>query len=397
MPFRIILPYIVFIVFFFKGIVVFGQLGNANGSHAAGIRKVKDIVIYEDPKFYATFPSVVQMRNGTFLLAFRRAPERRNYGEPGYNHIDPNSYLVAVRSEDGITWTAEPELIYAHPFGGSQDPCLLKLSDGTLLCTSYGWAPVREEALDSLKKPFFYAGGAVFLGGYVLRSEDDGKSWQGPIDPPHIPNEINHDVFRNPLPAYNRGALFEGKDGRVFWVVAATDSNSPWKTSNYLLMSDDKGLTWSYAATVARDDKVAFNEASIYETPKGDLVVFHRTANLDDYTCITRSSDGGRTFGKWENMGFKGHPLQALKLPDDRVLLVYGYRHKPYGIRARVLNAECTDFMTAPEIILREDGGSVDIGYPWSVQIDNKHVLVTYYLNHNNGTRFIAGTLLEID
>ncbi|MGI6519503.1 MAG: hypothetical protein ACOX2D_00010 [Fermentimonas sp.] len=32
-----------------------------------------------------------------------------------------------VRSRDGETWTTEPELIYAHPFGGSQDPCLLRL------------------------------------------------------------------------------------------------------------------------------------------------------------------------------------------------------------------------------------------------------------------------------
>lgn len=390
--------YLVFIALcFHSGLSLVGQDIGKDGCQIAGIRKVKDIIIYEDSRFHSAFPSVVRMRNGTFLLAFRRGPERRNYGERGSNHIDPNSYLVAVRSQDGVNWAQEPELIYAHPFGGSQDPCLLKLKDGTLLCTSYGWAPVRSEALDSLKKPFLFADGAIFLGGYMLRSTDDGKTWKLPLYPPHVAHEINHDVFKNPVPAYNRGALCEGKDGRIFWVVAATDTESTGKTSNHLLISDDKGLTWSYASTVAVDDKIAFNEASVYETPAGDLVVFHRTGNLDDYACITRSSDRGQTFGKWENMGFKGHPLQALKLPDNRVLLVYGYRHKPYGIRARVLNAECTDFASAPEIILREDGGNGDIGYPWSVQIDDKHVLVSYYFNYDNRTRFIAGTILEID
>ncbi|RYD88128.1 MAG: exo-alpha-sialidase, partial [Sphingobacteriales bacterium] len=75
---------------------------------------------------------------------------------------------------------------------------------------------------------------------------------------------------------------------------------------------------------------------------------------------------------------------------------VYGYRHKPFGIRARILNAECTDFKTAPEIILREDGGNGDIGYPWSVQLDKKRVLVVYYYNLDNNTRHIAGSILEL-
>ena len=42
-------------------------------------------------------------------------------------------------SDNGETWTKNPKLIYAHPFGESQDPCLLQLKDGTLLCASYGW------------------------------------------------------------------------------------------------------------------------------------------------------------------------------------------------------------------------------------------------------------------
>jgi len=95
-------------------------------------------------------------------------------------------------------------------------------------------------------------------------------------------------------------------------------------------------------------------------------------------------------------MGFQRHPLNALQLPDRRVLLTYGYRHPPYGIRARILNPECTDFESASEIILRDDGGSADLGYSWPVMIDKRHILVTYYFNRNNGTRHIAGTILEL-
>lgn len=364
---------------------------------AKGVRKIQDVMIYQDPQFHAAFPSVVRLKNGELYVAFRRAPNRKIFGEKGTSHVDANSYLVAVRSKDGKTWTKDPELIYAHPFGGSQDPCLLQLRDGSLLCASYGWAFVRPDGFPNLKKPYVENGTSVFLGGYLVKSKDDAKSWQGPLYPPRIPQEILYTAMGNPVPAYNRGALWEAKDGRILWVVANTDRETPNKTSNHLIVSEDKGLTWQYSAVVAVDDKISFNETSVYETPKGDIVAFMRTEDNDDQACIARSTDGGKTFKPWQKMGFQGHPLQALRLPDNRVLLSYGYRHKPLGIRARILNAECTDFATAPEIVLRTDGGTGDLGYPWAVQLDKKRVLVTYYFNLPGGMQHIAGSILEID
>ncbi|MFV0606770.1 MAG: sialidase family protein [Niabella sp.] len=359
-----------------------------------GVRKIKDVVIYQDTTFYSAFPSVIKNTNGELLVAFRRAPNRLIFKEYGNIHTDNNSYLVSVRSTDGENWTKNPELIYANPFGGSQDPCLLQLNDGTLLCTSFGWQQVRPSGIPKLKKPYFEAtAGYVFLGGYIVKSFDGGKSWLGPYYPPHIKPEIYYNAFGQEITAYNRGALYEAKDGRVLWIVVAHDSLN--KTSNYLLTSKDKGTTWQYTGQVAKHPKVSFNEASVYETPKGDIVGFLRTANFDDQAVIARSKDGGKTF-KWESMGFQGHPLNALGLPDNRVLLTYGYRHKPFGIRAKILNAECSDFKTAPEIVLREDGGNSDIGYTWPVQLDNNRVLIVYYFNKENGIRYIAGTILEI-
>lgn len=378
---------------------LYGQ-SSGKTDQTTSVKKLRDFIIYEDAQFYSSFPSVIKKGDGEIIVAFRRAPDRKIFQENGSSHVDPNSYLVYVRSADNaVSWSKQPELLYAHAFGGSQDPCLLQLRDGTILCTSYGWAFVREQGLENLKQPVFKnKEGSVFLGGYVLRSTDGGKSWDGPLYPPNIPAEVKYTALGDPLPAYNRGALWEGRDGRIFWVVAAgADPENLGRTSNYLLISEDKGLSWKYSSAVAVDDKVAFNETSVYETPKGDLVAFIRTAHLEDQACIARSTDGGKSFGQWESMGFQGHPLQALRLPDNRVFLVYGYRHKPYGIRARILNAECTDYRTAEEIVIRTDGANSDIGYPWAVMLDDNRVLVTYYFNVDNGTRHIAGSVLQID
>jgi hypothetical protein len=286
--------------------------------------------------------------------------------------------------------------MHAHPFGGSQDPCMVQLRDGTIICSSYAWARVDPATFAKFKQPVSRAGDFVFLGGYLLRSRDGARSWEPSIVPPPCAGEPNHDLFGKPLPAYNRGAMCEGRDGNLFWVVASNTTNSPQRTATHLLVSSDKGQTWKYSSVVAQDSKAEFNETSIYETPNGDLVAFLRTQNFDDHTCIARSTDHGKSF-VWQDAGFRGHPHYALQLPDNRVLLIYGYRHKPFGVRARVLNAECTDAGTALETILRDDGGNGDLGYPWATMIANRRALVVYYFNRENGTRGISGTFIEFD
>lgn len=362
----------------------------------SGVTKLNDLVIYRDDTFYSAFPSIVRRPDGELLVAFRRAPDPRDFGNAAPTHTDPCSQLVLVRSKDaGETWSKEPQLIFAHPRGGLQDPCLLQLDDESLLCASYGWALIPPGARQKLKNPTTH-GNFVFMGGTLYRSEDGGNQWSEIFLPP-TRGEAFLGPFNEPLPAYNRGAMCQGKDGRVFWVTAMENPGPTKGTGTHLMISNDRGRTWEYSCPVAVDEKVTFNETSLYETTTGDLVAFMRTADFDDHTTIARSRDGGKTFEKWQDAGFRGHPHHAIRLPDERVLLVYGYRHAPFSIRARVLDAECTDFATAPEIILRDDGGNGDLGYPWATMVGDDRALVTYYFNQGDGTRFIGGTMLKVD
>lgn len=359
------------------------------------LSKVKDVIVHRDDTFYAAFPSVVSRPDGELVVAFRRAPERRNFGSAPETHTDPNSQLVLVRSRDrGETWTSRPQLLFAHPRAGLQDPCMLQLNDGAILCTSYGWALIPKAAAAKLKNPARH-GDFVSIGGVMLRSRDGGKEWSE-IALPSLPGEPYLGPFNQPLPAFNRGAMCQGRDGRVFWATVMEDPKTR-VIGTHLMLSSDRGQTWKYACPVAADNKITFNETSLYETPRGDLVAFMRTEGFDDHTAVARSTDGGRTFQKWQDAGFRGHPHHALRLPDNRVLLTYGYRHAPYGVRARVLDAECSNFTTADEIVLRDDGGNGDLGYPWATLVGDDRVFVVYYFNENNGPRYIAGTLLSID
>jgi hypothetical protein len=368
---------------------------SSTAAEPARIRKLHDVTIYSDEKFYSAFPSIIRRWDGELIVAFRRAPERRAYGEAESTHTDANAYLMLVRSNDaGENWS-QPELMYAHPLGGSQDPCMVQLRDRSLLCTSYVWSWVDSGAIAKIKDAVHY-GNFTFLGGYLIRSEDAGNHWT-PIIPPPCPGEIARDIFNQPVPAYNRGAICEGKDGRLYWAVASNNtSTNLHQTGTYLMLSSDKGRHWQYSCPIAREEKFSINETSLYQTPKGDLVAFMRTEGSNDHTIVARSTDSGRSFGRWVDAGFQGHPQHAIQLPDKRVLLTYGYRHAPYGVRARVLDPECTRFDSA-EIVLRNDGGGGDLGYPWATMVSNKRVLVVYYFNKENRVRHIAGTFLAIE
>src|SRR5437899_871603 len=92
-------------LFVLAGLALTGLPGSiysqpATRTVSSSLRKIQDVFIYKDERFYCAFPSIVRHRDGELLVAFRRAPERRALGERRTSHTDPNSYLVLVRSSD---------------------------------------------------------------------------------------------------------------------------------------------------------------------------------------------------------------------------------------------------------------------------------------------------------
>jgi hypothetical protein len=82
-----------------------------------------------------------------------------------------------------------------------------------------------------------------------------------------------------------------------------------------------------------------------------------------------------------------------LRLADGRLCLTYGYRAKPFAMQA-LLSSDAGKTWSAP-VVLRQDGGGRDIGYPRSVQRpDGKIVTIYYFWDEKTGPeRYIAATI----
>jgi hypothetical protein len=83
-----------------------------------------------------------------------------------------------------------------------------------------------------------------------------------------------------------------------------------------------------------------------------------------------------------------------IHLRDGRLTLTYGYRLKPFGIRAKFSTDAGGTW--GEEVILRQDGGTWDLGYPRTVQrSDGKLVTAYYFADSVDSERYIAATIWD--
>jgi hypothetical protein len=129
---------------------------------------------------------------------------------------------------------------------------------------------------------------------------------------------------------------------------------------------------------------------------------FQRDARGIFWTDIFESEDGARTWRFLSRVNDWGAPGDIVETQDGRIVCVYGYRLAPFGIRARV--SEDGGRSWGSEIVLRDDGGSWDLGYPRVVEAAPGRLLTVYYFNRkddpmqlNGGVRHIARTLFSPD
>ena len=364
--------------------------------------------IYRDEQ-YVAFPNLARLPDDTIICAFRHALERQK--EYGYTtHIDPTAKDVFVVSPDGGTTFDKTLHVIVDDEMSDQDPCVNVLRDGRMIVTYFRWALVPAGEGAKVFDPAMFAkyGRTNVHGKYDCYpdgasysiSDDNGKTWR------HMPHLWMDGV---PKAGGVRGNIIEMPDGSL--LMPFYGALNPGELSRAgLVRSTDRGETWQFYSTMAFDPTCQkhYLEANIYRTESGRIIGLYRTQS--DYTLpgvdfeqtylnlhISVSEDDGKTFGPVQEIPncWGSSPFHPLRLKSGKVLLTYGYRREPFGIRARVCNAELTDISQAEELILRDDAPNGDLGYPNAIELDDGRILVCYYISAPDGIRTIDITTLH--
>ncbi|GAA0935126.1 hypothetical protein GCM10009559_26380 [Pseudonocardia zijingensis] len=341
--------------------------------------------------------------DGSLVAAFKCIPA--NYSDAADIHHDniavSRGHVVGVRSYDnGETW--DPETFTE----------IFDLSSSADAIRSGGAATHSPEGPVNFLDPdvLVASGGvpALFVPNadpWLTMSTDGGRVWRRPVLLPKLRG----------IPSLSgQGSFAVRADGMGLLALTAVTENG-WKRRPLLYASAD-GVDWHFLSfmTPERDDGQAVSDRSgsprfgahryFYPRPlalrDGRLIASMRcqqdpTSVL--WTELFESEDGGRTWHFLSRVNDWGAPGDICELGDGRIVCVYGYRLPPYGIRYRVsLDGGRT---WGSEVILRQDGGSWDLGYPRVREIEPGTCLAIYYFNRqddpiqmNGGVRHIAQT-----
>jgi BNR repeat-like domain len=369
-----------------------------------GPRGAEHVTIYYDRGQFAAWPfnhGCWAFPGGEVLVGFSRGP--CPYERPEqlrHREVDAaGGEYVTLRSADGgRTWPLESLRSW-----GSRNEI-----ERRLLAADAPTAPPAP--LDWASPDFCLTAG---LGippdsdsrvGYVQYSRDRGRTWEGPYRMPAFGFgwvQVKPDFLVRP-------------DGVVLLFVTVRHNGrgagssagpSAWPPTRFVALyaSPDRGLTWNYLSSIiAATPDVGFVNryyASPVQLPDGRILAALRCQvdGRNAWPEVFESGDGGHTWRFLSRPADWGAPTHLSLLEDGRLLAVYGRRAAPYGIRARVSEDEARSW--GPEIVLREDGGSWDLGYPRAVRLGGGRVLVAYYFNRQDdplqcqgGVRHIVGT-----
>jgi hypothetical protein len=113
--------------------------------------------------------------------------------------------------------------------------------------------------------------------------------------------------------------------------------------------------------------------------------------DLDGYVRQSYSDDGGRSWSWPRRLPVWGYPQQLCPLADGRLLMSYGYRKEPFGIRASISSDGGRTYDLQHEIVLRHDGVDDDLGYPYSIQLRSGEVFTVYYHKQKGTNCYIEG------
>ena len=291
------------------------------------------------------------------------------------HHVDPfgKTVLCVGTPKDGFG-----ECIVGHDSPlDDRDAGVVALGGNSLLVTWFTldtrifrddlmkYSPAEFEVMDAAMRAF-PEDAKKYVGSWTMRSDDGGATFTSParcpVSSPHGPV-----AMRDGRLIY-LGKLFQEGMDRPFGIVSCAESRD--------------GLHWDVLGEVPLPENVTngqFHEPHVIELNDGALLCLIRyhypNGGLGIYKSVSR--DGGHTWSTPEDMDIHGSPPHLLRHSSGAIVLTYGWRHTPYGQRARISRDDGATW--SDEIILRDDGPDGDLGYPCSVELPGGDILTVYY------------------
>lgn len=376
----------------------------------ARIEGIAHGIVHRDEQAFCGWPFVNgfwETAAGDYLVAFQKKPA--DYTDPAaINHDEVALHgprIMTIRSRDrGRTWDeASLQLL----FDLSADQAAL-FREGPADYAGYGpvgWAD-RDVLVATGGTPDYFRPESR---AWIRVSTDGGESWRPPIL-----------AEQHGLPSVTGGGspLVRPDGVHLLFMTVVTDDG--WKRRPAVFRAKEDGSNWAFMSyiTSPRDDGAADHDRSLPIRFSGHRYFYPRPIWLPSgrilcslraqrdptsvfWTEIHASDDGGRTWGPLSRVNDWGAPGDICRLADGRIACVYGCRMPPYGIRMRLSEDEGATW--GREWILRDDGGSWDLGYPRVTEPALGEVLAVYYFNRaddpvqlNGGVRHIAWSRFRV-
>jgi len=331
-------------------------------------------------------PVLLKMDNGDLACLMRT----------GAPHIGTGSEVSISFSKDrGVTWSPYQLVARGVPNDDLdyRDHSLGQAEDGTLVVVYgilFGLTEVsRQDDRDPRARREEHI--------EVVRSVD-GTTWSKPTFIP-MPRP---GVFVRP-----HGQMVRLLDGTLVFMARGHQSDeiheedsSADERVNFLYRSLDNGITWEEPTEI----RSGWSETGFLPLTEDHWVAYVRHNHQPNQ--IAYSNDSGRTWPRWEpgsliseaeppshldglsNIGHwrmvngrpqKPSPGSVTRLSNGLILITYGYRAYPFGVRAIVSHNGGKDFDLGTEYILSDTAFSWDCGYPSTVCYDDGLVVTVAY------------------
>ena len=336
---------------------------------------MKHVDIYKEPGRFGGWPAGYSANQwiwgNEIMVAFRRGYYKPNPTSHTVDWSKPSRKCQARSLDGGETWTLEQPARTS----GRQD-----------------WPDPSNGGINFAHPDF-----AMRVGRRFSISYDRGRTWQGRYSFKGIDLGMTsrHDY------------MVQDQKQCLFFLSAALPevSGSNHGDRAFMARTTDGGQNFDFVSWLTDEKSIRVRSVmpSAVRTSGSRLVAATRRKLRNDHTLknsnwieASVSTDNGASWRYLSKVADtdrgeeNGSPPALVRLRDGRLVIAYGYRSWPLGIRARI--SEDDGKTWSDEIVLRDDGHIWDLGYPRMMQRPDGKLVTIYYHNtrENPGPHIVA-------